>query len=328
MDDKKLREALTSLAETHDTYLFSGDIDDRNADALVQLVHDRTDGRDSAALYLTTYGGDPHSAYRIGRALRRNYKTVRLLIAGPCKSAGTLVALAADELVIGPFGELGPLDVQLRKDDEIVRSNSGLDVVSAISTVSVYAFRNFEEYMLNILRRSDGGVSTRTACDVASALVTNLYKPITAQIDPLRLGEVQRAIRIAKSYGERLGLPNARDETLDRLVEDYPAHGFVIDYEEAKTLFYKVDPMEGVEATIAGHMHRALRHPSEEALVVSLDQRIDELTGSGDPTDENTTTTGIREDIRKDVSRDTGPPKPVEPAGNGSPVEPAASAHE
>ncbi len=42
--------------------------------------------------------------------------------------------------------------------------------------------------------------------------------PFSAQIDPLRLGEMQRTINIAKQYGERL---RASAETLDKLIGDY-----------------------------------------------------------------------------------------------------------
>lgn len=53
-------------------------------------VHNR------CTLYLTTRGGDPDGGYRIGRCLRHHYEHVRLVVPSYCKSAGTLVAIAAD----------------------------------------------------------------------------------------------------------------------------------------------------------------------------------------------------------------------------------------
>ncbi|WP_250910091.1 SDH family Clp fold serine proteinase [Escherichia coli] len=64
---------------------------------------------------VATYGGDPSAGYRIGRALQHNYEHITVLVVGPCKSAGTLMAVAAHKLVIGDMGELGPLDIQLKK---------------------------------------------------------------------------------------------------------------------------------------------------------------------------------------------------------------------
>src|SRR4051812_18268890 len=49
-------------------------------------------------VFLTTRGGDPHAGYRIGRCLRHNYPDqVKICVASYCKSAGTLIAISADE---------------------------------------------------------------------------------------------------------------------------------------------------------------------------------------------------------------------------------------
>src|SRR5262249_42747467 len=157
----------------------------------------------------------------------------------PCKSAGTLMALGADELAFGAEGELGPLDIQLTKPDEIFVLGSGLDVLQAVSMISDTAYEKFEQSMIKLGARSGGAISTKMAADVAGRLATRLFEPIAAQVDPLRLGEVQRAIRIATAYGERLSSKhdNVRPKALDQLIHGYPSHGFVIDMEEAQDLF-------------------------------------------------------------------------------------------
>ena len=50
----------------------------------------------------------------------------------------------------------------------------------------------------------------------------------------MRVGEYDRAMRIASEYATRLGKANLKDGALRRLVEGYPAHGFVIDKKEAR----------------------------------------------------------------------------------------------
>ncbi len=76
-------------------------------------------------LMLSTFGGDPDAAYRIARCLRRRYTRVSAMISGFCKSAGTLLLLGADDLVFTEHGELGPLDVQYWKQDELEEMGSG-----------------------------------------------------------------------------------------------------------------------------------------------------------------------------------------------------------
>ena len=55
------------------------------------------------------------------------------MIAGACKSAATLFAIGAKELIFCPFGELGPLDIQFRKEDKIMEYRSGLDINEAFA---------------------------------------------------------------------------------------------------------------------------------------------------------------------------------------------------
>lgn len=64
------------------------------------------------------------------------------------------------------------------------------------------------------------------------------------QIDPNRLGEMQRAMRIAQEYGYRLNQSSQslRNGALDNLIAGYPSHSFVIDRKEAATLFSSVRP--------------------------------------------------------------------------------------
>jgi len=49
-----------------------------------------------------------------------------LYVFGYCKSAGTLVAVAADQIVMSEFGQFGPLDVQLSDKNEIFGQTAAL----------------------------------------------------------------------------------------------------------------------------------------------------------------------------------------------------------
>jgi ClpP class serine protease len=111
-----------------DVYLFTGAITTDSADTLIQKGLEVKEKAANAVLVLTTNGGDPNAAYRMVRYLKRKYKKLTLYVFGQCKSAGTLIALGADEIVMSEFGELGPLDVQLSKKDELFGRSSGMDI--------------------------------------------------------------------------------------------------------------------------------------------------------------------------------------------------------
>lgn len=77
-----------------DVFLYSGVIDYAQSASFVDLVCAKEKHQPNALFLLTTAGGDPDGAYRMIHALRCRYKKVRLAVVGPCKSAGTLIALA------------------------------------------------------------------------------------------------------------------------------------------------------------------------------------------------------------------------------------------
>jgi hypothetical protein len=199
--------------------------------------------REQVALILITEGGDADAAYRIASCLQQKYSKFTLLVPGYCKSAGTLVSLGAHEIALSDQGELGPLDVQLVRKDELFTTQSGLTATSALSALHEHAFKAFEEFMLQIKFRSGDTVTTKMAMEIAANMTSGLFTSVYQQIDPMHVGEAERALEIATQYGRRLSGEGGNlisDSTLNHLVSHYPSHGFIIDLAEAKNIFKNV----------------------------------------------------------------------------------------
>jgi len=162
------------------------------------------------------------------------YDRFTLIVPAECKSAGTLLALGATEIAMDLFGELGPLDVQVFDPDEFLHRTSGLAISQSLDLINEKAFAAWEDAFMNVRAKSLGNITTATASEIATALVTGLYSKITDKIDPSRLGELQRSTDVAKQYGVRLG---ADQDCVKTLIEGYPSHSFVIDYRETQNLF-------------------------------------------------------------------------------------------
>lgn len=222
-----------------DVFYYAGEISRQGYENLTRCCVTHTPKK-NACLFLATYGGDAHAAYRIARALRHHYEKLHVFIPRECKSAGTLLVIGATSLIISDRGELGPLDVQLSKPDEIFERSSGLDIMQSLYVLREEALGTFLHYLLSI--KGGSSITVRTAAEIASKLAVGLFSPIYAQIDPLKLGEIRRAIMIAYEYGQRLDKydQNLKPDTLDRLVTEYPSHSFVIDRQEARQLFQNV----------------------------------------------------------------------------------------
>ena len=224
-----------------DVALYNGLIGRPYDEDFIDLIHDNKQ-KENLLLILVTSGGDSHSAYKIARYLQESYDHITVFISGFCKSAGTLIAIGAHELVFSRHGELGPLDVQMAKQDEIWVSQSGLIINTALDAVQDKAFIAFEKFFLE-MKSSSRTITTRTASDISTKLVTGLFSKLYESIDPFHIGEAARAIAIATRYGTNLSekSKNIKEEdNLLKLITDYPDHGFVIDREEAKELFSNV----------------------------------------------------------------------------------------
>jgi hypothetical protein len=223
-------------------------------------------------MLLVTPGGDADAAYRIARCAQDCYERFIVFVSGYCKSAGTLCVLGANEVVMSDQGELGPLDVQLYKRDELGEMHSGLVIGEALQHLQEQAFSMFETYFLEIKRRSANNVTFKTATETAAKMVTGLFQPIYSQIDPSQIGDIGRSMTIAKDYGKRLLVKsqNFTVDTLDMLVESYPAHGFVIDRREAEQLFSEVRAPEADEERLARRIAPFSRFPNGDTTVEFL----------------------------------------------------------
>jgi len=214
---------------------------------------------EEAFVILVTIGGDPHAAYMMARDLQIHYKRVTLCVAGDCYSAGTLMVLGAHEVVITPRGRLGPLDIQLVKKDELSERLSGLTVDIALDQLSQKATESLVSMVYELKSEFGRQISFRTALDVSADFVSRMMGEIYKQIDPIRIGEDARSLRITSHYGALLEAhsSNLKSGAVDRLLKSYPSHACVIDLTEAKDLFVNLREPTTAESQllkILGHV--------------------------------------------------------------------------
>ena len=257
-DNSKKENSQTPLHELQnknnaDIYVVSGDITRPLSDKLIDEINSIDKKKENALVFLCTYGGDGDAAYIMAKTLQRHYKKFILCISGFCKSAGTIIALGAHKIYISEKGELGPLDVQLNRDDELAKSTSGLDTSFAISKLGDEAYNLFENVFITLIARSGSNITTKTAADIASQLTSALITPITGQLDPLKICETDRSIKIASEYSRRLG---AKKDVVEKLIYNYPTHTFVIGFEEAKDLFNEVELYSTLEESASDQFKR------------------------------------------------------------------------
>ncbi|MCY3883984.1 MAG: hypothetical protein OXG24_03615 [Gammaproteobacteria bacterium] len=230
-----------ATASNCDIILCNSPIDFSLERSIRQKIQKKKTG-DNVLIVPTTLGGRAEIAYRIGRLLQRSYKKVTVCIAGWCKSAGTLLAVCGHDLVMSDNGELGPFDVQLLGKDDLWSRTSGLVETSAFAPLEEISWSLLQRFVREIKNLPGGHITFKTATEVAAPLVASTLSPIYAQIDPLKLGETSRALKIASTYADRLNYfsRNLKSDGAAKLVSGYPDHSFVIDREETEDLFVRV----------------------------------------------------------------------------------------
>jgi len=147
-------------------------------------------------------------AYQISK-ICRVFARNRFIVAVPrqAKSAATLIALGADEIHMGPLGQLGPIDPQLG-------GLPALGVSQALRTIA------------SVAEQHPGS---------ADMFARYLQRALTVEqigyCDRISESAVQYAVRLLSTKPQ---LASKAASIAKELVHEYKDHGFVIDIEEAR----------------------------------------------------------------------------------------------
>jgi len=120
-------------------------------------------------VYIETPGGSGEAAEEIVRFLHNNFDSVSFLVSGEAKSAGTIIVLSGDEILMTETGSLGPIDAQM----QIGRS-----------TISAYDYTEW--------------VDTKRKEAEDKGKLNPFDATMVAQITPGELGSVLNALKFAE----------------------------------------------------------------------------------------------------------------------------------
>ena len=99
-------------------------------------IESREERRKTLVVILDTPGGVVEIVERIVRVLRHHYDEVRFVIPDRAMSAGTVLAMSGDEILMDYHSCLGPIDPQLEKDGRLVPALSYLSQFEALISKS------------------------------------------------------------------------------------------------------------------------------------------------------------------------------------------------
>lgn len=175
-------------------------------------------------IFLYSRGGAIDVPWRIATALRTAADEWNILIPFRANSAATLLALGADEIILGRQGELGPIDPIMSR----VVPGQGTPVQDQVNVEDIMAYVKFT--------RERAGLSDQ------QALVMGLSK-LTDRVDAVTLGSAYRTHSHIRDVARRMLLSrsnpaNEQDTAtiIETLAERVYAHGHAIGLRDAEQI--------------------------------------------------------------------------------------------
>lgn len=178
-------------------------------------------------LFIKSCGGNGQAALRIVNLLRQYTKQLVALVPLECASAATMMALGADEILMGPLAYLTAVDTSLTHDLSPVDKNNYLVAVSQDELNRV----------LKLWKTS------------ATSTDSNPYKDLYQHIHPLVFGAIDRSSSLSIKICEEIlsyhvGEKKERERISKHLNSSYPSHSYPIMLREAQRVGLKVGALD------------------------------------------------------------------------------------
>jgi len=192
-------------------------------------------------------GGDIYTTVKMVDIIRSKFSSVKFAIPLYAKSAATLMSLSADEIIMSPQSELGPLDLPYEHPHLEGEMISAYDVVRSVEYLQDLAIQKAIDD-IGVKIRKSVGLSRKDSVAMAIKFATDLVTPILCKEDPRVIYVCFRLLLISRIYGTEFlrdymfkNAPNyiRREQPPKityRLILEYPDHGFSIRRVEAKKI--------------------------------------------------------------------------------------------
>ena len=184
IEDKRNRPLITYVTSIRPNLSSS-----MGGDAIAEIIEQINlipEDKKEVDFMIISNGGDPIVSLRIISMLRERFEKVSVLLPYVAYSAATILALGADEIVMHPFSNLGPIDPQLTT---IKKNQLGQIEPRQFSSEDL---RNFIEFI-----KTDVGITDQ------QHLITAI-SPLLSDVGPLQIGSAKRGQQLTLSLSEKM----------------------------------------------------------------------------------------------------------------------------
>lgn len=230
-------------------------------------------------------GGSLDSAFKTALFLSKYAKVLNIYVPRKAKSAGTLIAVAAHNIFMSPFGELGPLDTQIRDPRNPTDYISALDCYQSVDYVREFGFSTLSQALKQLAAVTQGKLLLTDSLDAAANFAIGSITPMLSQTRSLDFGAWGRSLKMGERYAQILisrgsEIDQGRSERIaSRLVYGYTHHFFPIDIAEARDI--GLNPQEMSEEEYESAIEIVSACSDNHICVEFVDERARPAEGNG-----------------------------------------------
>ncbi len=234
---------------------------------------------------LDSTGGSLDSAFRTALYLSKYAETLNIYVPRKAKSASTLIAVAANSIFMSPFGELGPLDTQIRDPRNPTDYISALDCYQSVDYVREFGFSTLSQALKQLAAVTQGKLLLTDSLDAAAKFAIGSITPMLSQTRSLDFGAWGRSLKMGERYAQILvsrssEIDQRRAEKIaSRLVYGYTHHFFPIDIAEARDI--GLNPQEMPEEEYESAIEIVSTCNDNHICIEFVDERAGPVEGNG-----------------------------------------------
>lgn len=238
------------LLRGHPVLLYHSMVQDETIPILYEYLR-KGNRIDHLDLVLSTGGGYVLAARRIAILLREYVQFLTILVPSQARSAGTLLCLSANNLVLTPLSELSPIDPLISAAGNISSDAPGL-----ISAEDIRVFRRMAKDWFGVSREEDR---------------LQVLAIVAQRIFPTSLSSFYRFDRMIRRIANELLLnqlpeydESYRQNIVDQLVGGHFVHDHAITRSDAQQIGLKVSFASDQEEKILWNLHQKCREQTQK----------------------------------------------------------------
>ena len=224
---------------------------------------------DSLDVLIHTYGGEPTAAYRLAQVIRNFAKRVHFLVPEYAFSGGTLICLAGDDILLGDYAVLSPIDITLHGPPP----NQGLEdpkfPEEETPEIELVAIDHFIKAAVQARIEVEREFRLKGFSLARSQVESEMLRQMVEELGVIEIGRFYREKNLTLAYANELltsymfvdkpDTERSIQRILSRLIVESPSHEFPMDYHICVDVGLEVDEMDEDLGALTRQLTRRLQ---------------------------------------------------------------------